>query len=165
MCYVAEDFQNEIKLAESSASLDKTYTLPDQQEILVGKERFTCPEALFRPSRLGLEYPGIHKSLFNAIQKCDIDLRTSFYGNIVLGGGSTMFPGIAERLQKEMTSLAPSTVKIKIVAPPERKISAWIGGSILASLSTFQSSWIKKSDYDEHGPTLVHRRCFPTWDY
>jgi actin-related protein len=48
-----------------------------------------------------------------------------------------MYPGISERLSKEMTSLAPSSVKIKIVAPPERKYSVWIGGSILSSLSTF----------------------------
>jgi actin len=70
--------------------------------------------------------------------KCDVDIRKDLYGNIVLSGGSTMFPGIADRMSKEITSLAPSSMKIKVVAPPERKYSVWIGGSILASLSTFQ---------------------------
>ncbi len=56
--------------------------------------------------------------------KCDIDLRKDLYGNIVLSGGPTMFPGIAERLQKELTSFAPSTMKIKVIAPPERKYSS-----------------------------------------
>jgi actin-related protein len=69
--------------------------------------------------------------------KCDVDVRRDLFSNIVLSGGTTMYPGIAERLNKEMTSLAPSSVKIKIVAPPERKYSVWIGGSILSSLSTF----------------------------
>jgi len=69
--------------------------------------------------------------------KCDIDVRKDLYSNIVLSGGTTMFTGIAERLSKEVTALAPSTMKIKVVAPPERKFSVWIGGSILSSLSTF----------------------------
>merc|ERR1719367_1120163 len=57
-----------------------------------------------------------------------------------------MYPGIADRMQKEITALAPSTIKIKIIAPPERKYSVWIGGSILSSLSTFQQMWITKQD-------------------
>lgn len=70
--------------------------------------------------------------------KCDVDIRKDLYGNIVLSGGSSMFPGIADRMSKEITALAPSSMRIKVVAPPERKYSVWIGGSILASLSTFQ---------------------------
>merc|ERR1719166_818872 len=73
-----------------------------------------------------------------------------------------MYPGIADRMQKEITALAPSTIKIKIIAPPERKYSVWIGGSILSSLSTFQQMWITKQEYDERGPSLVHRKCFVT---
>lgn len=71
-----------------------------------------------------------------------------------------MYPGLADRMQKELTSLAPASMKIKIVAPPERKYSVWIGGSILASLSTFQQMWVSKQEYDEAGPAIVHRKCF-----
>ena len=112
--------------------------------------------------------------------KCDEDIRKDLYANIVLSGGTTMFPGIADRMQREITALAPSTMKIKcalfllcesmfshrssmlcrIIAPPERKYSVWIGGSILASLSTFQQMWISKQEYDEAGPGIVHRKCF-----
>jgi actin len=87
---------------------------------------------------IGMEAAGIHETTYNSIMKCDVDIRKDLYGNIVLSGGSTMFPGIADRMSKEITSLAPSSMKIKVVAPPERKYSVWIGGSILASLSTFQ---------------------------
>jgi actin beta/gamma 1 len=76
--------------------------------------------------------------------KCDVDIRKDLYANIVMSGGTTMYPGIADRMQKEITALAPSSMKIKIVAPPERKYSVWIGGSILASLSTFQQMWVSK---------------------
>ncbi len=103
---------------------------------------------------------GIHENIFNSIMKCDIDIRKDLYANNVLSGGTTMYPGIADRMQKEITALAPSTMKIKIIAPPERKYSVWIGGSILASLSTFQSMWITKAEYDESGPSIVHRKCF-----
>ena len=96
----------------------------------------------------------------NSIMKCDLDIRKDLYGNIVMSGGTTMYAGISDRMQKEITALAPSSMKVKIVAPPERKYSVWIGGSILASLSTFQQMWISKQEYDEAGPSIVHRKCF-----
>jgi actin, other eukaryote len=71
-----------------------------------------------------------------------------------------MYAGISDRMQKEITALAPSSMKVKIVAPPERKYSVWIGGSILASLSTFAQMWVTKLEYDEGGPAIVHRKCF-----
>merc|ERR1712083_1240883 len=104
--------------------------------------------ALFQPSFLGMEACGIHETTYNSIMKCDVDIRKDLYANTVMSGGITMYPGIADRMQN------------KIIAPPERKYSVWIGGSILASLSTFQQMWISKQEYDECGPSIVHRKCF-----
>merc|ERR1712028_175889 len=101
------------------------------------------------------EASGIHDTTFQSIMKCDVDIRKDLYSNIVLSGGTTMFAGIGERMTKELTALAPSTMKIKVVAPSERKYSVWIGGSILSSLSTFQQMWISKAEYDESGPSII----------
>jgi len=161
LAYCAENFDDESKKAENESSeIEKQYELPDGQVITVGAERFRCCEPLFKPNLIGKESEGVHKLTYDSIQKCDVDIRRDLYTNTVLSGGSTMFEGIDKRLQIEMTALAPSAIKVKIVAPPERKYSVWIGGSILSSLSTFQEMWITKDEYDESGPGIVHRKCF-----
>ena len=161
-CYVSYDYDLEVRETNQGGSLEAKYKMPDGEEINLEYERFRCPEALFRPGLIGKEIPGIHEQCYNAIIKSDMEIRKDMYSNIVLAGGNTLFPGMPERLTKEVQKLTPSATsnKVKIIAMPERKYATWIGGSILTSLSNFQCMWITKGEYDEIGTEIVHKKCF-----
>jgi len=147
------DFINSMKKKDSK----KTYVLPDGQTIEVGSARFRCPEALFQPSLVGLEIVGIHTLIEQAVALSNIDARRELLANIVLAGGSTMFPGIRDRLQKELCHLIPR-VKINVIAQPERKYLVWMGGAVLGSLTSFQRSWIFSKDYKESGASIINSK-------
>lgn len=142
----------------TKSSKKHEYELPDGYVIYIGNERFRVPEIMFQPEEE--EAAGIHETIIRSIRTCDIDIRRDLYSNIVLSGGNTMFKGIQERMNKELTSISPPSMNIQVIAPPERKYTDWIGGSMLASLSTFQSMAMTAKEYEEMGPTIVHRKCF-----
>ncbi len=152
--YIALDPKKEEKEwsnVGSRGSADKTvlYDLPDGQKLKIGPERFRAPEILFDPELIGLEWPGLHQIVVDSINRTDMDLRKSLFGNIVLSGGSTMTKGFGDRLLHEVQRLAVKDMRIKIFAPPERLYSTWIGGSILAGLSTFRKMYVTIDDWHE----------------
>ncbi|EDL96048.1 rCG36483, partial [Rattus norvegicus] len=92
--------------------------------------------------------------------KHDVDTFKDLYVNKVLSGGTTTYQSIADGLQKEITTLVPRRIRIKIIAPEEGNYLVWIGGSILASLFTFQHMWISMQEYEESGPSIIHHKYF-----
>ncbi|KAL8785742.1 MAG: hypothetical protein Q9213_003209 [Squamulea squamosa] len=160
-CYVAPDPKKEDREWVQSNGRPEgkvvEYPLPDGQKIKIGSERWKAPEILFDPEIIGLEYPGIHQIVVDAINRTDMDLRKSLFGNIVLSGGSTLCKGFGDRLLHEVQRLAVKDMRIKIFAPPERKYSTWIGGSILAGLSTFRKMWVNIDDWHED-PEVIHKK-------
>jgi len=181
LCYVAKDYSADVRRAAACSSaaararrnatkesdkavkddFTRSYELPDGKEITVSAARFKCPEMLFKPELIGKEVDGVHKCLFKSIVACDIDVRADLEKNIIVSGGSTMFRGFPERLEAEVAKLVPPTMSlgINVVAPDDRAQSVWIGGKILASMEDEGSKalWISKEDYEETGPSIVHR--------
>ncbi|KAH1044365.1 hypothetical protein AAZX31_09G209200 [Glycine max] len=141
------------------------HTLPDGQVITIGRERYTVGEALFQPCLLGLEAHGIVDQLVRAISTVSSDNQRQLLENTVVCGGTSSMAGFEERFQKE-SSLSSSAVQPTLVKPPEympenlTMYSAWVGGAILAKVVFPQNQHITKADYDETGPSIVHRKCF-----
>eukprot|EP00043_Microstomoeca_roanoka_P001354 m.32247 g.32247 ORF g.32247 m.32247 type:complete len:396 (-) comp10769_c0_seq1:382-1569(-) len=163
LAYVAYDIETEQKLANETTVLVENYTLPDGRVIKVGAERFSAPEALFQPHLIDIEGMGVSELLYDCIQSADIDTRPEFYKHIVLSGGSTMYPGLPSRLEREIKQLylerslkgdtaRLSKFKIRIEDPPRRKHMVFLGGSVLADLiKDNPDAWISREEYQEHG--------------
>lgn len=160
VCYVAADYAAEHAEAEASSAKDVPYELPDKSICNVpATVRMRCPELLFQPTLNGLSCKSLQDLTWGSIQTSDVDVRKDLTKNIILSGGTTMYEGLPERLKAEVASKAPAGIDVKVVATPERKFAVWTGGSTLASLSTFASSWVTKEDYEEHGAGVIHRKC------
>lgn len=153
-CYVA---LNPAKEEKDTQSRSEDLKLPDGKVIQLGSERFRAPEILFNPELIGQEYAGVHQVVVDSINRVDLDLRKSLFSNIVLSGGSTLCRSFGDRLLNEVKKLALKDVKIRIYAPPERKYSTWIGGSILAGLNTFKKMWVSAEEYQED-PDIIHKK-------
>jgi len=171
LCYVGYDLDLEKKLAQETTVLVRTYTLPDGRVIRVGGERFEAPEVLFQPHLIDVEGGGMGDQLFDFINKADVDTRPEFYNHIVLSGGSTMYPGLPSRLEKEVRRLYLEKVlrgntvqmakfKCRIEDPPRRKHMVFLGGAVLAEIMKDKENfWMNKYEYDEQGENVL-KKCF-----
>ncbi|XP_003230626.2 actin-like protein 9 [Anolis carolinensis] len=158
-CYVALDFEAEWSHPKREYSAD--YHLPDGQVINLGKERFQCPELLFHPPQTpGLSQVGIHGMALRSLRKVPEEVKKDMYENILLCGGSSLFEGLEKRFTHDVMTGVTTNTKVKVAAIPLRQYSVWTGGSVLASLKNFQSCWVKREQYNEHGPYIVHRKCY-----
>ena len=159
ICYIAKDMNAELHKIDHEVESSFNYTLPNGETILLGTQRFMAPEIFFKPQTIGVSSPGLDQIIADVIGKqVDDDLRPLMMNNILLTGGSTLFNGMDERIEKDVSNLLGT--KCTVVAPENRKNTAWIGGSVLVSLATFSQMWITKAEYDEIGPEVVHLKCF-----
>ncbi|KAM4818599.1 actin-related protein T1-like [Thomomys bottae] len=136
------------------------YKLPDGNVIHIGDHLRRVPEVLFVPGRLGTHDPGLPKMVCNTIEKCDPDIQKQLFEEIVFSGGNTLFPGLEERLMKDLEPLVPMGTPLKITASPDRCFSSWIGASVLTCVSTFKQRWVTSAEFKEFGKSVVHRKCF-----
>eukprot|EP00040_Diaphanoeca_grandis_P032169 m.194469 g.194469 ORF g.194469 m.194469 type:complete len:435 (-) comp32530_c0_seq1:247-1551(-) len=158
---------------ESLSSLPTTaYEFPNGYNSAFGLVRYQGPEHLFNPHKFDAAskesssnkkvIPGVHELVRSSLMSCDVDIHNNLWNSIILSGGATLCSGFVERLDAELRmAFAPHT-KFKIVASnvnSERVFAPWVGGSILASLGSFQQMWVSRQEYDEIGPNVVHDKC------
>jgi actin-related protein 2 len=159
LCYVAYDIKRDRKLAQETTVVEKEYKLPDNSSIFVGRERFECPECLFNPSLLEMEDDGICEMLFKSLNESPLDCQRALVGNIILSGGTTMFPGLSSRVEKEVKDIyvrekfkgdreGLKRINIVVNDPPRRKHGVFIGASFVGK-HTPEQSWISRQAYAE----------------
>lgn len=171
--YVALDIKKERKLAEETTVLVEKYTLPDGRVIKIGHERFEAAEALFTPSLVEVEGPGMSDLVFDVINSAEMDLRTELYSHVVLSGGSTMYPGLPSRLNHDLRARYTRDIlkgdvkrlakfKLHIEDPPRRKHMVFLGASVLADIMKDKDSyWLTKAEYQECGAQRLMDKFFP----
>ncbi|KAK9467023.1 actin family [Lipomyces arxii] len=169
LCYVSYDLELDAKLAEETTVLVESYTLPDGRTIKIGSERFEAPECLFQPYLVDVEQPGLAELLFNTVQSADVDIRSSLYRAVILSGGSSMYPGLPSRLEKELKQLWLTKVlngnperlskfKVNIEDPPRRRHMVFLGGAVLANIMAERDHlWISKKEWEEQGSRVLEK--------
>lgn len=195
LCRVALDYEQETAITTADSPPEQVYELPDGRSVALGSDVFRCPEALFRPDLFEMAaHDGVHEALLKVINACDKAIHHDLFSNIVLAGGTSMFPGFAARIKSEVSILAPASAVVRVLpasaspqlpaaaassasaasasasaaisdaelrrSPAAGRYAAWLGGSVLAALSSFQQLLVSKSEYDEIGSPIVHRKCF-----
>ncbi|KAK4687918.1 actin-related protein 2, partial [Tremellales sp. Uapishka_1] len=169
LCYTSYDLELDKKLSEETTVLVENYTLPDGRVIKVGSERYEAPECMFQPHLVDVEQPGVAELLFQTIQQAAVDTRSELYKHIVLSGGSSMYPGLPSRLEKEMKQLYLTRVlqgdssrlkhfKIRIEDPPRRKHMVFLGGAVLADIMKDKEAfWVTKAEWEEQGVRALEK--------
>jgi len=169
LCYVAYNIEAEERLAQETTCLVENYTLPDGRVIKVSAERFSASEALFQPHLINKEGHGMAELVFDAINGAGMDIRPELYKHIVLSGGSTMYPGLPSRLEREIKQLYLERVlkgdterlskfKIRIEDPPKRRNMVFIGGAVLADvMKDKEEFWMTKAEYEEKGKGVLEK--------
>lgn len=160
LCYVSYDLELDKRLSEETTVLVQSYTLPDGRVIRLGSERFEAPECLFQPHLVDCEQDGIAEMVFKLIQSANIDIRTDLFKAIVLSGGTSMYPGLPSRLEKELKQLWLTRIlggnaerlpmfKIRVEDPPQRKHMVYHGGAVLANfISNNKDMWLTKDEWE-----------------
>ena len=170
-CFVSNDIERDRKLERETTYYNSFHLLPDETRIHISDEKFEAPEILFSPYLIGMDVNGIPEMMYKSINNCPIDLRKNLYGNLILSGATTLFPGFASRLELEMKKLYKEIglkdtnnkkikININVIDSPRRKYSVFIGASIIANYYNSPDSkdyWVSIDEWLECGENAVNK--------
>eukprot|EP00746_Dinoflagellata_sp_MGD_P087022 gnl/MRDRNA2_/MRDRNA2_34516_c0_seq1.p1 gnl/MRDRNA2_/MRDRNA2_34516_c0~~gnl/MRDRNA2_/MRDRNA2_34516_c0_seq1.p1 ORF type:complete len:385 (-),score=52.02 gnl/MRDRNA2_/MRDRNA2_34516_c0_seq1:177-1331(-) len=159
LCFVAEEYHKKLQESAESDEDVRTWRLPSFREIVIKEERFKCGEALFRPELMRKKLPGIHETVHSVISKCEPAVQTILYSNILLAGGGSLLSRLARRLRRELSDLTEEPVKVFCADEDEAPNAVYYGGVLFASAPSFQSAFVHRAEFEEHGASIIHKRC------
>jgi actin-related protein len=148
---VALDYDQVLKECRDSSTHSAYVTLPNKEGFDIEDQRFKCSEILFQPKMVGKNVLSVVDLVIESIKRSE---RKELYENIILMGGCTDIPGFTARFEKELVNSMNGTT-FKVSKAPDH--CAWVGGAILAAKSEFTDIATSRGDYDEHGPSIIHR--------
>ncbi|CAG4957955.1 unnamed protein product [Parnassius apollo] len=180
-CFVSQDFMGDMEIAKKKGSentIVKDYVLPDyttirrgylrdivkpdedleQQTLRLNNERFSIPELLFHPSDVGIPQMGIPEAIINSIDACPEENKESLLENIILYGGSTLFPGFRDRVFNEVRAFALDHYDVNVTLAENPLTYAWEGGKHIFKDPEFYSFCMTKEEYEEEGRALAFER-------
>jgi actin-related protein 2 len=170
-CYVAMDPEVDEQLAAGTAVLNELFKLPDGSVVSVGRERFGAVEALFKPDLCNSESPGLSNMIFKMIKEADIDCRADLYRNVILSGGTSVLPGIQNRLERDLNLRYKNDIldgkqsrslgwKPNVRLPSSRRYLVFEGAALFADyISNDERHWISRKEYLRHGIQRVVDKC------
>eukprot|EP00160_Parvularia_atlantis_P005152 Unigene14397_Nuclearia_a/m.43436 Unigene14397_Nuclearia_a/g.43436 ORF Unigene14397_Nuclearia_a/g.43436 Unigene14397_Nuclearia_a/m.43436 type:complete len:198 (-) Unigene14397_Nuclearia_a:43-636(-) len=179
-CFVSRDVAVDLRLARRPGAANpiaQEYVLPDQatskygyvktaaaavqatdQILVMNNERFTVPELLFRPFDIGIQHSGLCEAIVEAIEASPDMMRGLLYGNIVLVGGGANLPGIVERIQRDVRSMAPADYAVCVSVSERPSEAAFRGGVLFAGEPAFSRFCVTRQEYLEHGNAVCRKR-------
>ncbi|XP_788458.3 actin-related protein 6 [Strongylocentrotus purpuratus] len=182
VCYVSSQFYKDMEIAKLKGkenTVCREYVLPDfhtvkrgfvkedgskqkpnEQIVRMNNERFAVPEILFHPSDISIQEKGISEAIVHSISATPKEMHPHLYRNIVLTGGNCAFPGVKERVEKDVRSLAPVEYDVQVTLPPNPVTYAWEGGKTMTESKEFSKLTVSKKQYEEEGQNI----CFDKFD-
>ena len=159
-CHVALDCKGKRRSYDQVDTVVETFQLPDGSELLLDEECFRAPEVLFDPSVIGSTAVGLSQLIYDTIMRCPIETRRALYQSIVLVGGTSTMTGLPERIEQDLSNLAPDSVQINIAIAENADTMTWTGGSCLAGSVQFGSSLLSRDQYEEYGAGVIHSKFY-----
>lgn len=184
VCFVSQNFADDMRVhtdAKKRAEVTVEYMLPDfttvkrgyirqspsknpvsedsdQQSMRLCNERFTVPELLFNPSDVGIQQVGIPEAVIDALKDCPAYAHHELLRNILVIGGTSLFPGFIPRLKSEIRALAPDDLEVSIIFPDDPISYGWYGGKEMASNDSFRDIVLTREEYEENGYSASNGR-------
>jgi actin beta/gamma 1 len=161
LCFLANDYQEAVTEFSKTDKHKKAFDLPDGSTVQINSESFEAPEVLFQPALEGHYCPGLHELVASSLSEVRYDKRSVYTQAVCVSGGCADMGNFKTRFEEELKRVLPTSQNVEILeSENKRQLVSWVGGTLVAALTTFQNQWVDRDYYLEVGDSMVFRKCF-----